>query len=220
MRYKVKANDIKKALIDFLEKKYKNKTITTEVGVWWNDSYRIADVVLANGHTFAFEIKSEVDNLNRLDSQIRAFQEYFDYVYVVYWRDKFHIKDFKNLDNKVGLIECFNYNSEIKFKIIKKAYVNNLKKENLIEFLWSSELRYLVENYLFLTFKKLDKEKMRNLISSHFKKREILKIYRFFIKHRFKKGYETYLKTQNLYLSFVKNKKDYEYINFLTDLPL
>jgi hypothetical protein len=217
MNNKVKADYIKKALIEFLEKKYKNKTITTEIGVWCNNSYRIADVVLANGHTYAFEIKSEADNLKRLDSQINAFQQYFDYVYIVYWKDKFVIN---NLNKNVGLIECFNKNKEIKFRVIKKAYINNLQKDNLVEFLWNSELEYLIKNYFDFSFKNLDKEKMRKLVLSNFTKREILKIYRFFMKYRFKKGYETYLETKDLSFSFVKNKKDYKYVNYLTNLPL
>ncbi|WP_457561482.1 sce7726 family protein [Caminibacter pacificus] len=219
MKQKIRANEIKKALIKFLEKKYVDKTITSEVGVLWNNTYKIADIVLANGHTIAFEIKSEADNLKRLSSQIEAFKQYFDYVYIVYWRDKFKIN---NIDEKIGLIECFELKGEIKFKIIKKAYINNLNEKNLINFFWRNELRFLISSYFNENqlIKKNEKDKMSNFLLSKLNKREILKIYRFIIKNRYKKGYKTYLKTNDLHYSFVKNKTDFEYVNHLKAPPL
>jgi hypothetical protein len=46
----------------------------------WNS---IADVVIANGTTTAYEIKTEYDSFNRLDSQLNSYQEIFDRVYVI-----------------------------------------------------------------------------------------------------------------------------------------
>lgn len=44
---------------------------------------RRADVVLANGSLWAFEVKSELDNLGRLPGQLEAFTSHFEKVCVV-----------------------------------------------------------------------------------------------------------------------------------------
>ncbi|MGB3609892.1 MAG: sce7726 family protein [Cellvibrio sp.] len=43
----------------------------------------IADVVIANGTTAAYEIKTELDSLDRLDYQISNYSKVFDKIYVV-----------------------------------------------------------------------------------------------------------------------------------------
>lgn len=54
-------------------------TLLTEVAV----SECKADLVLANGTTVAYEIKTELDSLDRLPAQLRAYTRAFDKVYVV-----------------------------------------------------------------------------------------------------------------------------------------
>lgn len=46
-----------------------------------------ADVVIVNGTSSAYEIKSELDNLDRLDKQLEDYQLVFDHTYVVTHRD-------------------------------------------------------------------------------------------------------------------------------------
>ncbi|WP_276536091.1 sce7726 family protein [Burkholderia multivorans] len=47
------------------------------------DFGRRADLVLANGKLSAFEIKSDIDDLSRLDGQIETFVKYFESVTIV-----------------------------------------------------------------------------------------------------------------------------------------
>lgn len=47
------------------------------------DWTRRADVVLANGHLWGFEVKSEADNLTRLPGQLETFQRHFEKLVVV-----------------------------------------------------------------------------------------------------------------------------------------
>jgi hypothetical protein len=54
-------------------------TLLTEVAV----SECKADLVLANGTTVAYEIKTELDSLDRLPAQLQAYTHAFDRVYVV-----------------------------------------------------------------------------------------------------------------------------------------
>jgi hypothetical protein len=43
----------------------------------------IADIVIVNGHTVAYEIKTELDNFERLNGQLDDYSQIFDQVYVV-----------------------------------------------------------------------------------------------------------------------------------------
>lgn len=57
----------------------KTATLLTEVAV----SECKADLVLVNGTTVAYEIKTELDSLDRLSAQLEAYTRAFDEVYVV-----------------------------------------------------------------------------------------------------------------------------------------
>jgi hypothetical protein len=43
----------------------------------------IADIVIVNGHTVAYEVKTELDNFDRLASQTTAYRSLYDSLYVV-----------------------------------------------------------------------------------------------------------------------------------------
>lgn len=43
----------------------------------------IADIVIINGHTVVYEIKSDLDSFDRLTSQINSYKPLYDFVYVV-----------------------------------------------------------------------------------------------------------------------------------------
>ncbi len=58
---------------------HKTATLLTEVAV----SECKADLVLINGTTVAYEIKTELDSLERLATQLQAYRRAFDKVYVV-----------------------------------------------------------------------------------------------------------------------------------------
>jgi hypothetical protein len=64
-----------------LLERYSPKTAVLHSELQVGDSR--ADVVLVNGTTLVYEIKTELDSLNRLDAQLRSYQTVFDRVYVV-----------------------------------------------------------------------------------------------------------------------------------------
>lgn len=64
----------------------------------------IADVVVLNGTSTVYEIKSEYDSLDRLGNQISAYSECFDNIYVVTHPSQ--LKELNNiLPSHVGIIE-------------------------------------------------------------------------------------------------------------------
>ncbi|WP_372028964.1 sce7726 family protein [Pseudomonas kurunegalensis] len=63
-----------------------------------------ADCIIINGHSTCYEIKSNYDNLDRLDSQLEQYKKLFDKVYVV--AEESQLEKIQNFDLKdVGLLQ-------------------------------------------------------------------------------------------------------------------
>lgn len=90
-----------KLLNDFILKKYSldDTIILDEFRI--NDS--IADVALINGTNKIFEIKTELDSLERFQSQISDYYKAFSEVYLVI-HESYYLKYSKQIDSKIGLI--------------------------------------------------------------------------------------------------------------------
>ena len=69
-----------------------------------------ADLLMINGTSTVYEIKSELDNFDRLDSQLSDYLKVFDLVYVVTAENQIE-KTLVRLPEKVGLISLQNDNS-------------------------------------------------------------------------------------------------------------
>lgn len=210
------AKVITKALIDWLDCRYKNKTITTEISVNTSFGTKVADVVVSNGHAVAYEIKSELDTTVRLESQIKGFSEIFDYVYVVYWADKFTIEALNAPDN-IGIISAkWDKSKQIEFRIIKKAKINkNITAEKVGKLLWKKELEHFLQNKNIKTKASYDKYTLVKLFMSNFNKTESTHIFRYILKNRFKKGFLVYKKNQfkdNPLELLTKHKVDMNYL--------
>ena len=84
-----------------------------------------ADLIMINGHGIVYEIKTDLDNLIRLQNQINDYYKVFSYVYVVVGSKQLsHVERFLE-DQKVGIYEL-----TVNGKLIcrKNAFCN---KENL-----------------------------------------------------------------------------------------
>lgn len=72
----------------------------SEFRVW--DS--IADAVVINGTTTAYEIKTEYDSFARLESQLNTYQKVFEHVYVVIPESKRTALEIAGLPKNIGVI--------------------------------------------------------------------------------------------------------------------
>ncbi|WP_172202037.1 sce7726 family protein [Campylobacter sp. RM16188] len=216
---KANASIIKKSLIDWLDKKYIDKTITAEILVKTSLGDKVADVVVSNGHAIAYEIKSELDTTLRLRDQIAGFSEVFEYVYLVFWRDKFNISEL-NLPCNIGIIEAFYHKNKVSFKMVKKPKINNnISKYNLCSMLWADELKYFLTKKDVAFKKNADKEVLASKFCSISTNRDIIRVFRFILKYRYEKGFLSYKqnKDKKNALSFLsKNKVNRHYLSNLT----
>ena len=106
-----------------------------------------ADVVASNGHLIGYEIKSDVDSLYRLPSQIEEYDKAFEQNYIVVG-EKFQDKAFALVPDYWGIIviKVNDKDSDGRLFFVRKAKLN--PKQNfreLIDFLSSNEIKYLVK---------------------------------------------------------------------------
>lgn len=80
----------------------------------------IADIVIINGSTVAYEIKTELDSFERLPGQIESYKILYDYLYIVTHPDA--VKPLRTkIDKSVGLIVL---STDGTLKTIRKAGSN------------------------------------------------------------------------------------------------
>jgi len=68
-----------------------------------NSNSCIADIVIINGKTVAYEIKTELDSFNRLPNQINKYQTLYDLLYIVTYPKAAKML-LEKLDKKIGIL--------------------------------------------------------------------------------------------------------------------
>ena len=134
--------EIKCILIDYLMKKYPNGIIAVEVP-FLAGQRRVDVMLITENELVAFEIKSELDSLRRLEGQLIDYQETFTQVYVIL-SEKFKQQHsiISLLPQNVGYGFLKTKSREICIKRNAKKRTR-LSKENLSFFLWRKDLQAL-----------------------------------------------------------------------------
>ncbi len=101
---------------------------------------RRADVVLANGKLWAFEIKSEADSLSRLPGQIETFRNYFE-KFTVVAAERFESAILAMVPDGVG-VWIVDGEGNLKQKVAARQVT--LSKEAYTSLMTGSELRRLL----------------------------------------------------------------------------
>jgi hypothetical protein len=133
---------IRSSLIPYIKNNYnldlKNDLVVSEISLLREGAR--ADVVMVNGVYHCFEIKSEVDTLERLEGQLSAYRKYFDMVTVVCTQK--HLAKIKDdYPKDVGILLVEYTRKGLVFKTIRECtyYVGEQHKLR-IDFLWKDEL--------------------------------------------------------------------------------
>lgn len=126
----INASKIKISLIKWLLEQYHNDLILGNE-VAYSPLIRRADLVMIHhGFSHAFEIKSDYDNIKRLNEQLSDYLRTFDFVYIV--TTKTLLKEIESLTPKnVGIILV---NENIKQKR-RPTMIKRLNKRSLAEFI-------------------------------------------------------------------------------------
>lgn len=103
-----------------------------------------ADFILINGKAVVYEIKTELDNLERLNSQIADYYKAFDHVAVVtYEKNIYHVLNALDHDKPVG-IYVLRKNGKIGTIIKPQKYDNDIKKDSLFKLLRKHEYENII----------------------------------------------------------------------------
>jgi len=150
------------AIYQFMNDEYRNEyfyknTILNQLLIEKHDLYQTAaltelpvgdakaDFIMINGRGVVYEIKTDLDNLSRLEDQIKEYYKVFCYVYVVVGKKQLsNVKEFLK-DQKVGIYELTSNGKLIRRK---KASYNreNLSYETMFQILRKAEFESILWN--------------------------------------------------------------------------
>ena len=134
----------KNTLIDSLIKEYgtKNSLIVNEFKV----GSSVADMVLFNGTSKAYEIKTELDSNKRLNGQLSDYSKIFQESYIVTHESL--IKKYEGVHESVGIIALTENNGKLSLKKIRPALENEKMDVNiLIRSIRTNEYKNIVQAF-------------------------------------------------------------------------
>ena len=144
----LKDNDIRIPLIQKLnlQNEGHDYRIIPEMAIC--DGLSRVDIAVANGKLCGYEIKSDADTLERLESQQKYYNKTFDKVYIVVGQKyeniiQNHIPDWWGV-----YIAYYDKKDNIQFKQKKRGRQNKMIcADSLLELLWKNELVSLLRSY-------------------------------------------------------------------------
>lgn len=105
----------------------------------------VADLVMFNGNSKVFEIKTEYDSDSRLAQQLENYRKIFNQIFLIIPETK--LSTYKKYDESVGII-TFNGNQKQKFTLRRKAVNNSdVDAETIMHILHTHEYKAIVGSY-------------------------------------------------------------------------
>lgn len=129
---------------ELLLKKYgtKNTVVINEFQV----GNSVADMVLFNGTSKAFEIKTELDSEKRLFGQLNDYTKVFKECYIVTHESL--VNKYLLQDEQIGIISLSRKGKSIKLEEIRKANkTNTIDSNNIIRCLRTQEYKNIIKSY-------------------------------------------------------------------------
>lgn len=102
------------------------------------------DICRINGHSYAYEIKTEYDSFDRLNTQMNDYMKTFDYVYLIVPITMKSIAR-KHIPSGCGIITYSDKNQGIKFSYNLKAIKNKIDIDKCIDNLSSNDLNFMLK---------------------------------------------------------------------------
>jgi transcriptional regulator NrdR family protein len=157
---------------------------------------RRADIAVANGKLHAFEIKSDVDNLRRLDGQVTTYLDQFDKVTVV-TTSRYADPVLEMMPEQVEVWEARPSRDGVDFKVVRRGKTQLIKcKSALLRFLTKEEMLAIVRK------KKISgtfdtKKSLTHLIEANLSVKDIRECVLDSLKKRYKETYAEFISSRN-----------------------
>lgn len=162
--------DIREPLFDFLEETYGRVRIIEEKTMGRSR----ADVVMvAQSDLYGIEIKSDADTYSRLASQVKDYDKYYDYNFVVVGTSHaMHIGE--HVPKYWGIITVELVDGKFDFYILRRAENNpKVTWKRKLEILWRPELALIQEMNQMPKYKEKSKVFVKNKIIERLEKGKI-----------------------------------------------
>lgn len=134
--------DIRESLFDFLDEVYGKNRIIEEKQMGKSR----ADVVMVTPNAiYGIEIKSDADTYARLKRQVRDYNQYYDFNYIVVGtRHAMHVEE--HVPKNWGIITVEMEQGKLDFYILRKPEQNSkMKWKKKLGMLWRPELAHIQE---------------------------------------------------------------------------
>lgn len=141
-----------------------------------------ADICKINGTSIAYEIKTDLDNLQRLNKQLTDYLQVFEKVYVICSEGKAEkIKEYMPLECGIYIYRITKY-GKYKFEILKSAdFSKNINSKKQLHILTKQEL-----SWNFNIDKALTKDKQLEQIIKEYGSEKINEIFKICMKQKYK----------------------------------
>lgn len=158
--------DIRKQFLMKLEKKNqktKDSRIIEELSIC--DGEVRVDIAVANGIMHGYEIKSDLDTLDRLPKQIKCYDTTFDKNTIIVGE-----KFLNKIDDIVPLhwgieLAYLNRFGNVSIKKIRSCHKNeNVSSKKLLDLLWNNELKNLLKMNKIKGYSTMKREVLQNTI--------------------------------------------------------
>ncbi len=140
--------DIRTALLLMIEKENNkhNYRVINEMVVC--DGQARVDIAVANGRLCGYEIKSDIDTLERLPNQISSYNKTFDKITIVVGK-KYANDIISTVPEHWGIKMAYmNRFKNISFQSIRAPKINNeVESNSLLELLWRDEIYLFLKEY-------------------------------------------------------------------------
>ena len=142
----LKDQDIREPLFDFFDEKFGKVRIIEEKQI----AKSRADVMLVlEEKLIGVEIKSDADTYARLARQVKDYNKFFDYNYVVVGSSHSkHIEE--HVPEYWGIIEAISKEESVEFNVLREPEINKraqrtYKMKRKLSILWRPELSHILE---------------------------------------------------------------------------
>lgn len=142
----LKDQDIREPLFDFFDEKFGKVRIIEEKQI----AKSRADVMLVlEEKLIGVEIKSDADTYARLARQVKDYNKFFDYNYVVVGSSRSkHIEE--HVPEYWGIIEAISKEESVEFNVLREPEINKraqrtYKMKRKLSILWRPELSHIQE---------------------------------------------------------------------------
>jgi hypothetical protein len=106
----------------------------------------VADLVMFNGKSKVFEIKTEFDSIKRLNLQIENYSKAFNQIFLIVPESKLSV--YTKFDESIGLITFNKNENSERFTLQRDAIINNeVDSETIMKVLHTNEYKSIVKSF-------------------------------------------------------------------------